>query len=82
MDGETTMARCDMCGNEYDKTFNVTTADGTSRVFDSIECAANAIAPTCEHCGCRVLGHGVENGDRVFCCHSCARQVGVEQVRA
>ncbi len=76
------MARCDTCENEYDKTFTVITPDGTSRVFDSIECAASAIAPTCDHCGCRILGHGVENADRYFCCASCARHVGVERVRA
>ncbi len=76
------MARCSVCDNEYDKTFTVTTPDGASRVFDSLECAAHAIAPTCDHCGCRVLGHGVEAGDRVFCCASCARKVGVEHVRA
>jgi hypothetical protein len=76
------MARCYVCGNEYDKTFTLTTPDGTSRVFDSIECAAHAIAPICAHCRCRVLGHGVEAGGQIFCCASCARQVGVEQVRA
>jgi hypothetical protein len=76
------MARCDVCGNDYDKTFTVTTADGASGTFDSVECAAHAIAPRCEHCDCRVLGHGVENDGRVFCCASCARMVGVESVRA
>jgi hypothetical protein len=76
------MALCDVCGNDYDKTFMVTTADGMSRTFDSMECAAHAIAPICAHCGCRVLGHGVESEDRIFCCAACARQVGVERVRA
>jgi hypothetical protein len=76
------MAICDVCGNDYDKTFTVTTADGASHTFDSMECAVHQIAPACAHCGCRVLGHGVEAGDRIFCCAACARQVGAEPVRA
>jgi hypothetical protein len=76
------MALCDVCGNDYDKTFTVITPDGNRQVFDSLECAAHVIAPTCAHCGCRILGHGVEAGDQIFCCAACARQVGVEQVRA
>jgi hypothetical protein len=80
--GGNRMAHCDVCGNEYDKAFTVITADGVSRVFDSVECAAHAIAPVCAHCGCRVLGHGAEAGDRIFCCAACAREVGVQKVRA
>ncbi|MEU5883062.1 hypothetical protein [Spirillospora sp. NPDC047279] len=76
------MARCDTCGNEYDKTFTVTTHQGRTHTFDSIECAAHTIAPACEHCDCRVLGHGVEADGRFFCCASCAGQVGVQHVRA
>ncbi|HZB34212.1 MAG TPA: hypothetical protein VE465_28880 [Streptosporangiaceae bacterium] len=76
------MARCDVCGNDYDKTFTVTTPEGATHVFDSIECAAHAIAPTCAHCGCRILGHGVEADGQIFCCAACARQVGVQKVRA
>jgi hypothetical protein len=26
----------------------------------------HAIAPTCTHCGCRIIGHGVEAGGRGF----------------
>ncbi|GAA3934877.1 hypothetical protein GCM10023085_15350 [Actinomadura viridis] len=76
------MARCEVCGNDYDHAFTVISADGVSHVFDSVECAAHSIAPTCDHCGCRVLGHGVESDGRVFCCASCAREVGVLRVRA
>jgi Rieske Fe-S protein len=70
------MARCDVCGNEYDKTFEVTRG-GATGTFDSFECAIQAMAPTCEHCGCRVIGHGVEAEGRVFCCAHCAQQEGV-----
>ncbi len=70
------MAICDTCGNDYDKTFTVSWSDGHSATFDSIECAAAQIAPKCAHCGCRILGHGVESEDAIFCCAHCARKDG------
>lgn len=70
------MARCDVCGNEYDKTFQVVRGAET-RTFDSFECAIHALAPTCEHCGCRVIGHGVEADGSIFCCAHCAQESGV-----
>lgn len=72
------MAACTVCGNEYDKAFTVRTHDGMELVFDSIECAAHAIAPRCSHCGCRILGHGIETDEAIYCCASCARDTGVE----
>jgi Rieske Fe-S protein len=30
------------------------------------------MAPVCEHCGCRIIGHGVQAGGRFFCCAHCA----------
>ena len=44
------MARCEVCGNEYDKAFTVTPAGGKARTFDSFECAIHALAPECAHC--------------------------------
>jgi len=73
------MAKCDVCGNDYDKSFTVTYRD-RDYTFDSFECAIHALAPTCAHCGCRVIGHGVEAGDSIFCCASCASRMGVEGV--
>jgi hypothetical protein len=32
-------------------------AAGARHVFDSFECAIQAMAPVCEHCHCRVIGH-------------------------
>jgi hypothetical protein len=49
-----------------------------THTFDSFECAIHAMAPTCEHCGCRVIGHGVEAEGGIFCCAQCARQSGVD----
>jgi len=74
------MAKCDVCGNDYDKAFRITQADGRTMTFDSFECAVHAMAPSCAHCGCRVVGHGIEAGGKVYCCAHCARQAGVTGV--
>jgi hypothetical protein len=73
------MATCDVCGNDYDKAFQVTRG-GETHTFDSFECAIHALAPACEHCGCRIIGHGVESGGRFFCCAHCAEASGVAGV--
>ena len=74
------MARCDVCGNDYDKAFQLVQADGTRGTYDSFECAIHAVAPACEHCGCRIIGHGAEHAGRFFCCAHCARHAGVEGI--
>jgi hypothetical protein len=73
--GSLVMATCDTCGNTYDKTFTITKGSET-KTFDSFECAVQAMAPTCAHCSCRILGHGVEAGGQIFCCAHCARESG------
>ena len=73
------MATCEVCGNEYDKAFDVV-QDGESHTFDSFECAIHALAPRCAHCGCAIIGHGVEADGRIFCCAHCASKVGVSGV--
>jgi hypothetical protein len=40
------------------------------------------MAPRCGHCGCSIVGHGVESDGAMFCCANCARQAGVVTVRA
>ena len=75
------MAKCEHCGNDYDKTFEVT-RDGNTHVFDSFECAIHVMAPTCDHCGCKIIGHGVETtGGKIFCCANCAREGGENRLR-
>ncbi len=74
------MPVCEVCGNEYDKCFQVV-VDQTSHVFDSFECAISALAPTCRHCGCKVIGHGVEVEGEFYCCAHCARQTGATEVQ-
>lgn len=75
------MAQCEVCGNTYDKTITVVDADGGEHVFDSFECAIHALAPTCEHCRCRIVGHGVEADGGVYCCSHCAEEMGVTGLR-
>jgi hypothetical protein len=66
------MAMCEVCGNNYDRAFTVTLA-GRAHSFDCFECAIHALAPRCAHCGCPVIGHGVEQGETIYCCDHCAR---------
>jgi hypothetical protein len=73
------MARCDVCGNEYDKAFEVIRGE-ERRTFDSFECAIHAMAPTCEHCDCRIVGHGMEGDGRIFCCAHCAKEEAVTEL--
>lgn len=65
------MARCDVCGNDYEHSFTVQTVRGDG-VFDSFECAIHALAPRCAHCSCAVIGHGVGRDGEVYCCEHCA----------
>ena len=74
------MAECEVCGNDYDKAFQVIAA-GATHTFDSFECAIQAMAPICDHCNCRVIGHGMEADGRFFCCANCARIDGVTTAR-
>jgi len=74
------MATCEVCGNDYDKSFEVI-QDGKSHVFDSFECAIHAIAPVCDHCGCKIVGHGLEAGEQFFCCAHCAKHSGVPELK-
>ena len=54
---------------------------GASHTFDSFECAIQALAPTCAHCNCRIMGHGMEAGGRMFCCPHCAEHSGVPDMK-
>ncbi len=76
---EVVMARCETCGNDYDKAFQVS-MNGATHTFDSFECAIHALAPTCHHCGLRVLGHGHEHAGKIFCCAHCASAEGVPEI--
>ena len=77
---ESAATACEVCGNRYDKSF-IIEIGGDRHVFDSFECAIHALAPTCAHCGCTIAGHGVEEGERIYCCAHCARAVGDHRLR-
>ena len=70
------MAICDQCGNDYDKSFQVR-MKGRDWTFDCFECAIEALAPSCAHCECRIVGHGVEKDGTFYCCVHCAGEEGV-----
>lgn len=74
------MSKCDVCGNNYDKSFEVTMA-GRTMTFDSFECAIHALAPQCEHCKVRIIGHGLEANGVFYCCDHCAEKSGVEGLK-
>ncbi|TDD69940.1 hypothetical protein E1262_11570 [Jiangella aurantiaca] len=73
------MAVCEVCGNDYAMSFELH-AQGAVHVFDSFECAIHRMAPICEHCGCRIVGHGVEASGHFYCCAHCATEKGVSGV--
>ena len=77
--GRSTVAVCEVCGNDYDKPLFIQ-KDGDTHVFDSFECAIHALAPICAHCHCRIIGHGVEARGMMFCCAHCAQHGGIQGI--
>lgn len=73
------MAKCDVCGNDYDKAMTITQGD-RSGTFDSFECAIHAMAPKCAHCQCTIIGHGAEHDGTFYCCAHCAKHAGVKGI--
>jgi len=71
------VAVCEVCGTDDDKTFQITLQGQTH----SFECAIHALAPTCPHCGVRIVGHGVEQGGDIFCCAHCAQEEGATRLQ-
>lgn len=79
MSADNAVEPCAACGNRYDKSFQII-MDDRRYTFDCFECAIQKLAPTCEHCGTRIIGHGMEANDTFFCCAHCARKEGVVAV--
>ena len=73
------MGTCEVCANEYARAFQVVIA-GVTHTFDSFECAIHKLAPVCGHCGCKVIGHGVEASGKVYCCAHCAHHEGARGI--
>jgi hypothetical protein len=49
------MATCEVCGNEYERSF-----EDETYVFDNFNCTIQSLSPNCAHCGCQVIGHDTE----------------------
>ena len=67
------MAVCEVCGNEYDKPFQVW-RNGRLMKFDRVECAIQVMRPACTGCGAHIMGRGIEVGAEMFCSPGCADQ--------
>lgn len=76
---DTAIEPCDACGNRYDKSFQVIMRD-RRYTFDCFECAIHVLAPVCERCGVRIIGHDLEADGAFYCCEHCARQEGVDDL--
>lgn len=74
------MNHCEVCGNDYEKTLEII-VNGISHYFDCFECAIHALAPQCDHCGCKIIGHGMEGEAGMYCCAHCAHEEGVAAVK-
>jgi len=74
------MAKCDVCGNDYDKAFTLTAA-GRTHTFDSFECASTRWRRPAPTAAARVVGHGVEQCGRIFCCAHCAKKAGASGLK-
>ena len=70
---------CEVCGNEYGGAFEIIMAH-QRHVFDSFECAIHALAPQCAHCGCKIVGHGMEVDHAFDCCAHCAGAHGIKEL--
>jgi hypothetical protein len=73
------MKPCETCGNVYDKAFEVKIG-GTTHTFDSFACAIHMLAPRCAHCQTPIIGHGMEARGQYYCCASCARVAGIDEL--
>ena len=71
------MAKCEPCGNDYDKTCEIRRDDKT-HIFDSFESAIHVMAPECDRCGGKIIDHDVEAGNTIFCC---GRESGESRLR-
>jgi len=74
------MGKCQTCGNQYTHSFDIIMGE-MKYTFDSFECAIHLLAPQCQHCSCRVIGHGMESTSGIFCCAHCAQAAGISDVQ-
>jgi len=67
------MARCEVCGNEFTKPVTVEW-NGEQKTVDSFECAVQALAPRCEHCGQPVMNQSIQDDAPFYCCSVCEQK--------
>jgi len=68
------MTSCECCGNDSENTFTVI-MNGSTHVYDSFECAIDALAPICAYCGARIIGaHWLSSGDAAYCNARCMQE--------
>lgn len=71
------MGKCEVCGNDYEHLIEIKMPnESIAHQFDSFECAIHRLAPRCDQCGVRILGHGVEVANELYCGAHCARLKG------
>lgn len=74
------MEECKVCGNEYDQLMEIKINGDDSGWYDCFECAIHDLAPSCRNCGVKIVGHGVEAEDQLFCGAHCARSRGYDDI--
>lgn len=74
-------ASCEVCGNNRGQCFEIRLG-GESHIFDSFECAMDALTPKCAYCGSTFVGHGVQLGGTIYCSHQCANDSSVGEYKA
>lgn len=73
------MGVCATCGNDYQHSFQVV-KEGNQYTFDCFECAIEKLAPRCPQCGVRIIGHGVQHDETIYCCAHCAKRSGASDL--
>ena len=63
------MAICATCGNDYDKG-SPSPGRRQDRDVRQRRMRGGELAPECAHCGCRILGHGIESPTRFSAAHT------------
>jgi hypothetical protein len=69
---------CEVCGNKTANCFEVRLG-GKTHLFDSFECALEALATRCGFCNCQIRGHSVVLGDKIYCSYPCANEDSFRQ---
>jgi hypothetical protein len=67
------VAICEVCGNEYDRPFQVW-RNGRLMKFDRVDCAIQVMRPACAFCGAHEMSRGIEVDGEMFCSLGCADQ--------